>query len=185
MNIPLEIVFHGMDPSEAVEARIREKAAKLDRRHNHLTSCRVVVDRPHQHHRSHKGWRVAVEMMVPPGHEITVSKDSGDAQGEVHDNLIRVVDEVFQASQRRLEKLQQRQRGEVKVHESSPQSLGKVERLNKDHGFLVDESGDTLYFHAHAVQLPLQFADLTVGSRVSFASEQGKEGPQACWVRPA
>lgn len=185
MNIPLEIVFHGVEPSDSVEARIREKAARLNRRHQELMSCRVVIDRPHQHHRHGNGWQVAVEMMVPPGHELTVRKDSGGHAGEVHDNLIRVLDEAFEAALRRLDKLQQRQRGETKSHESPASSHGKIQRLVGDHGFLLDVTGDTVYFHAHAVQAPLRFAELSEGMAVSFATEQGAQGPQACWVRPA
>ena len=53
MQIPLEISFRNMDPSPAVEARIREKAAKLERFHDRIIGCTVVVEAPHKHH--HKG----------------------------------------------------------------------------------------------------------------------------------
>ena len=116
MIIPLEIVFHGTQPFAGVEARIREKAARLEAHHSHLASCRVVVDCPHHHHQQGNGWQVTVEMAVPPGHVLTASKNSGDRQGEVHDNLIRVVDEVFAAAEKRLGSLEQRLRGQTKTH---------------------------------------------------------------------
>ena len=40
MDTPLEIAFHNMDSSDGLEARIRERAAKQERFHNHITSCR-------------------------------------------------------------------------------------------------------------------------------------------------
>ncbi|MFO7580262.1 MAG: HPF/RaiA family ribosome-associated protein [Nitrosomonas halophila] len=46
MQIPLEITFRNMDPSAAVEARLREKAEKLERFHDHIMSCRIVVEAP-------------------------------------------------------------------------------------------------------------------------------------------
>ena len=39
MQIPLQISFRNMDPSPAVEARIREKAAKLERFHDRIVGC--------------------------------------------------------------------------------------------------------------------------------------------------
>ncbi|MGB1547306.1 MAG: HPF/RaiA family ribosome-associated protein, partial [Alphaproteobacteria bacterium] len=53
METPLQISFRNMDPSEAVEANVREKAEKLERFFDRITSCRVVIEAPHRHH--HKG----------------------------------------------------------------------------------------------------------------------------------
>jgi hypothetical protein len=39
MQIPLQISFRNMDPSPAIEARIREKAAKLERFHDRIIGC--------------------------------------------------------------------------------------------------------------------------------------------------
>ena len=44
MPIPLQISFRNMDPSPAVEARIRKKAEKLERFHDRIIGCTVVVD---------------------------------------------------------------------------------------------------------------------------------------------
>jgi hypothetical protein len=46
MQIPLQITFHGIDHSNALEERIREKALKLEQIYDKITSCRVVVE-PH------------------------------------------------------------------------------------------------------------------------------------------
>lgn len=51
MEIPLEIRFHNLEPSDALESAIRERAAKLDKLYDRLTSCRVAVERPHHQHR--------------------------------------------------------------------------------------------------------------------------------------
>jgi len=46
MQIPLEVVFEGMEPSEAVRARIRRESSRLERFHARITSCRVVIELP-------------------------------------------------------------------------------------------------------------------------------------------
>ena len=44
MKLPLQISFHNMDFSEALEANIREKAAKLGKFGDQIMSCRVMVE---------------------------------------------------------------------------------------------------------------------------------------------
>ena len=57
MQIPLQITFHGIDHSDAVEERIREKTAKLEQIFDRITSCRVVIEHHHRNSSSlhHKG----------------------------------------------------------------------------------------------------------------------------------
>jgi hypothetical protein len=54
MQTPLEIRFRQMDPSPAVEARIRDKATALVR-----SSDRITVERRHRHHRKGNLFRVS------------------------------------------------------------------------------------------------------------------------------
>ena len=65
MQRPLEIRFRQMDPLPAIEARIRAKAAELERFSERITGCRVIVEKEHRHH--HKGnlFRVRVEVDAP------------------------------------------------------------------------------------------------------------------------
>jgi ribosome-associated translation inhibitor RaiA len=76
MQIPLQINFQNMDPSPAIEARIREKAAKLEHLHDRIIGCKVVVEAPHRHHDKGKLYNVRIDISVPgrtcllavPGH---------------------------------------------------------------------------------------------------------------------
>ena len=43
MCFPLEIAFRNLAPFEASEARVRERVARLERRHDRIVTCRVVV----------------------------------------------------------------------------------------------------------------------------------------------
>ena len=61
MQRPLEIRFRQMEPSPAIEARIREKAAALERFCDRITGCRVIVDQEHRHHRQGNLFRVRIE----------------------------------------------------------------------------------------------------------------------------
>ena len=73
MPIPLQISFRNMDPSPAVEERIRQKAAKLERFHDRIVGCTVVVEAPHRHHHKGKLYNVRVDISVP-GKDVVVDR---------------------------------------------------------------------------------------------------------------
>ena len=47
MHSPVEIHFHGIEKSEAIEERVREKVSKLEKHFSRMTHCRVVLEAPH------------------------------------------------------------------------------------------------------------------------------------------
>ena len=95
MQLPLRITLRNIAKSEAVEAEIRKRAAKLDRYHRHIVSCRVVVEIPSRHKHQGKEFVVRLDIKVP-GSEIVVNHDH-------HQDLYIALHEAFQAARRRLE----------------------------------------------------------------------------------
>jgi len=79
MQVPLEITFRGIPHSDAVETRIREKAAKLEQHFDHITSCRVAVEAEHHHQHQGNLYKVRIDLNVPNKH-IVVSRDHHDKQ---------------------------------------------------------------------------------------------------------
>jgi ribosomal subunit interface protein len=117
MQIPLEVKFRNMDPSPAVEARIREKAAKLERFHDRIIGCVVVVEAPHRHHHKGKLYSVHIDISVP-GKDLVV--DRAKPLNHAHEDVYVAVRDAFDAAVRRLEDHTQRMRGEVKTHTAPP-----------------------------------------------------------------
>ena len=113
MQIPLQITFQNMDPSDAIEAHVREKAARLERFSEHVTSCRVTVEAPHKH--KHKGtiYEVKIDITVP-GSEIVVSKHPGE--NHAHEDVYVAIRDAFDAAKRQLEDHVRRRRHQVKRH---------------------------------------------------------------------
>ena len=72
MEGSLQITMQNVPPSEALEARIRQSAAKLEHAHPSITHCRVAVDEVDKHHRQGREFRVRVEVRAR-GHEEAVS----------------------------------------------------------------------------------------------------------------
>ena len=111
----LHIAFRGMTPSPAVQSRILERAAKLERFHQRITACRVVVDAPHRRHTKGERYTVHVDLIVP-GHEILGGKRRGKIHA--HEDVYVALRNAFDAAARQLESVTRRARGNVKYHDA-------------------------------------------------------------------
>ena len=113
MQTALQIVFHNMEPSAAVEANIRERVSKLERFSDKITSLRVTVEAPHKHH--HKGniYHIAIDIAVPDA-EIVVSRNPHD--NHAHEDVYVAIRDAFNSARRMLEDYEARRRGKVKNH---------------------------------------------------------------------
>jgi cold shock CspA family protein len=179
MDKPAEIAFHGLTPSPQVEAEIRGQVAKLERRFGHLVGCRVAVELLHRQHRTGNLYEVHVEMQVPRGNELVVSRAPHRprekyARPDLHVSLR----EAFKAAERRLVDYKRQLAGEVKTHEEA--FAGQIAELYpaEHHGFILTHEGTQLYFHRNSLTED-DFDRLRVGDRVHFTEIAGDTGPIA------
>lgn len=180
MQEPLEIRFHKMETSPAVEARIREKAAALERFSDRVTSCRVTVEQEHRHH--HKGnlFRVRLDVGVPGG-EIAITRTG--PKDHAHEDVYVAIRDAFDAAVRRLEEHVREHRSRVKSHDVPRH--GTVRMVDREGGFgFVDTTEGEIYFHRNSV-VDDQFDALEPGSevRLEVAERESVEGWQATTVR--
>ena len=175
METPLQISFRDMEPSPAVEADIRAKAAKLDRVFDRIVSARVVVAQRNRH--QHKGKLYAVNIVLRvPGREIVV--DRAGPQDHAHEDVYVAIRDSFDAATRQLEDHVRVARGDVKAH--AVPDHGRVARLFADegYGFIETSDGRELYFSRDNVAYPT-FDDLAPGTEVQFIEAWAAEGAQA------
>jgi ribosomal subunit interface protein len=100
MLIPLEVTFKNMERSDAVEARIREKAEKkFERFKERITSCRVVVQAPHRHQTHGNCYDVRIDIHVP-GEELVVTRESTNP---AHTDVYVAIRDAFDAAARQLD----------------------------------------------------------------------------------
>ena len=179
MQLPLQITFRNMEPTEAIEAKIRERSERLDRVYDRIMSCRVVVESPHRHHHQGNLVHLRIDLKVPNG-ELVVNREPN--QHHAHEDAYVAIRDAFDAMQRQLEDFIRRQRADVKLHEASP--LGRVASLFPDegYGFISTSDGREIYFHRNSVGDD-GFAQLSVGSGVRFVEQMAEKGPQATTVR--
>ena len=175
MKLPLEIVFRNLEPSPAIEAKVRERADKLDTFYGDIMSCRVVVEASHKHH--HKGnlYHVRVDVTVP-GAELIANRVPH--RNHAHEDVYVAMRDAFDAVRRQLEDYARRRRGRIKTHAAPPH--GRIVELSpeQDFGRIETPDGRLVYFHRNSV-LDADFRQLQVGDAVHFAEEAGELGPQA------
>ena len=113
MQTPIQITFRQMEPSPAVEERIRERAAELERFYDRIVGCHVVVHAPHRRHHQGTLYHVSVDLRVP-GAELVVNRESSEQHA--HEDIYVAIRDAFDAARRQLEDFARRQRGNVKTH---------------------------------------------------------------------
>jgi len=99
MRQPLQINFRDIPHSDAIEARVREKADKLDKFYDRIMTCSVMIEAPHGHH--HKGnlYHIRIDLTVPNG-EIVINRDPGDHHA--HEDVYVAIRDAFDAARRKL-----------------------------------------------------------------------------------
>ena len=179
MQVPFQIRFHNMATSDAIEARVRERVARLERFFDGIVSCRVTVEAPHKQHRSTVG--ITIDIGVA-GKEIVVKRE--ERHHELRDDAYLVIGAAFDAAERKLEQHAQLTRREVKSHDG--RIYARVVRLypEQSYGFIETPGGVDVYFHRVVVEDDA-FDHVEVGSEVlySMADAEGPMGPQASRVR--
>jgi ribosome-associated translation inhibitor RaiA len=166
----LEIRFLGLEPSPAVEAAARAKAAKLDQFRGDLMSCRVTIELAHKH--QHQGRPYSVRI------DVTVSDQELCVDRVQNEDVYVALRDAFDAMKQQIEQSAQRARGQEKLH--AEQLHGQVVRVsNEDRcGFIRSAEGDEYWFGPDNVS-GMPWEHLQVGAEVRFIPEWAAEGRQA------
>jgi hypothetical protein len=134
-QIPIQVTFHGLSHSDALEAVVRERTGWLEQFHPRIVRCHVTLEQPHRHRHDGRHVHVRIELTVPGGAPIVVSREpslhgalrdaeeeahrkDADIEGE-HQYAVVAVHRAFDAARRRLEDVARKQRGDVKTHGAS------------------------------------------------------------------
>jgi cold shock CspA family protein len=167
-------------------------SGKLDKYFRRITSCRVIVEAPHRHHRRGDPFHIRIELGVP-GKELVVTHEptlKHEEQGgwhkrlEVegpHQDVYVAIRDGFKAMRRQLQDYVRCLRRDVKTHHRAPHA--KVSKLfpKEGYGFIETLNGREIYFHKNRV-LGSAFEHLDIGDEVIFSQEEGDKGPQAITI---
>jgi cold shock CspA family protein/ribosome-associated translation inhibitor RaiA len=167
-----------MEPSPALETRIRQLAARLERFSAHIMRCHVTVEAPHQHHHQGNLFDVKIDITTPGS---TIAIQRAHPRDHAHEDPYVALRDAFRAARRKLQDYERERRQDIKVLTGLPH--GRICELDAARGFgrIETDDGRLIYFHRNSV-LGQPFDALTMGAAVSFAEETGERGPQASTV---
>jgi hypothetical protein len=118
MDVPLELAFHNMTPSDGLSGVVRQQVTRLEKFYGHIIGCRVVIEMPHKRHRQGQNAPDVHVLLRVPGREIVVTREQTQAgNGKSTDNAYAMVRDAFAAVQQRLKDYRRIQLGEVKSRE--------------------------------------------------------------------
>jgi ribosome-associated translation inhibitor RaiA len=100
MATQVEVHFHGIERSAAVEQRVREKVAKLEKLFSRMTSCRVAVEVPQRSADKPKVYQVKIEIGVPRRAPLVVSHERTGSHA--NEDLPLAIREAFETALRKV-----------------------------------------------------------------------------------
>jgi ribosomal subunit interface protein len=92
MQTPLRITFRHMPSSPSVEARVRELVERLERFHDRITGCHVIVEAPPAHRNKGAPFDVKIDLTVPGGN---IAVRSERAEHEEHTDVYVALRDAF------------------------------------------------------------------------------------------
>ena len=132
----LDIAWHNMPPSDAVEADVRKRFAKLCTICTDVTSARISLDQPHHPQAKPHAYSVMLEIHVP-NTTIVVDNSAGE---ELHRDLHQLIHHSFDAARRQVQDYRRIRQGKVKRH-SAPAAppLDSTDNKAVDDGAEIEE----------------------------------------------
>lgn len=177
MKIPPEITYRGVEKTEAIDALINEKIAKLERVCDHISSCHIAVEKEQDRPRDRSPYRVRLDITVPPSHELAAESTMGHQTQ--YANLDAVVRDAFDKAWRQLRDLskQQQEYDRGQVNDGAQDTTAIVTRLfpEQDYGFLKTLDGEDIHFTRNSVAHN-DFDRLEVGTGVRFEAIEDEQG---------
>ncbi len=103
MDSPLEIAFHGLQGSPALEDNIRQQVKKLERHCKNLVSCRVTLEASGG--RGLPNGHVSVHIMLGfPGKDLAISHDPHHGKEQrAHPDAYTAVRDAFKVAERQVQ----------------------------------------------------------------------------------
>lgn len=103
MAASLDVHFHGIEKSDALEAKVREKFNKLQKHFDRINSCRVVLEAPNRNNAKAKLFQVKIEIAIPGQKPIIINHEREG--GNPQDDLGLALRDAFDAARRRVDDL--------------------------------------------------------------------------------
>ena len=133
MDIPLELSFHNLEPSDALKTAVRAHVNKLEQFHDHIIGCRVVIEMPHKSQKASGNPPDVHIVLRVPGKEIVVSKELAHAgHKKAATDAYAVLDNAFAVAQHQLKAYRRVLHGDVKYKSGQPRGTSEIAAASEE-----------------------------------------------------
>ncbi len=202
MQTEPKLTVKNIELTPNMEKLIKRGISKLEHVCNYIVSTSIILEQVQKRHQTGNVFKMQIDIKIPDRSDIIVerlSKNSKktylttDEEPDLNsipkpkkreEPLPSLVRRTFDSAQRELQKIVDKQRGEVKSHPQQ-QAQAMVEKLfpRMDYGFLRTMDGQQIYFHKNSVP-HRHWQNLKVGTAVRYTPQIGEKGLQASTVEP-
>ena len=113
MELPLEVLYNGVKPSETMASRIQNQVSRLERICDRIIRCRVTIDEPPKHQKKGSSFHVTIDITLK-GNEIVINHQG--SHDPAHEHVYTALNDAFEAARRKLDSYVERRRHKVKQH---------------------------------------------------------------------
>lgn len=103
MSVAVDVRFHGIERSAAIEQAVRTKVDKLAKHLTRMTSCRVAIEVPQRSAEKPKVYQIKIEIGVPRRSVVVVSHECQGSHAS--EDLPLAIRDAFQAALRKVDSL--------------------------------------------------------------------------------
>jgi putative sigma-54 modulation protein len=102
MTTEVEVHFHGIEKSDAIEQRVREKVAKLRKHFERMTSCRVGIEAPQRSTpQKPKVYQIKIEIGMPRRKPVVITHERVGSRAS--EELCLAIRDAFEAAVRKVD----------------------------------------------------------------------------------
>jgi putative sigma-54 modulation protein len=101
MTTLVEVHFHGIEKSDAIEQRVRDKVAKLQSHFERMTSCRVGIEATQRSPQKPKVYQIKLEIGIPRRKPIVVTYERVGSRA--NEELCLAIRDAFEAALRKVD----------------------------------------------------------------------------------
>jgi putative sigma-54 modulation protein len=101
MTTLVEVHFHGIEKSDAIEQRVRDKVAKLQSHFERMTSCRVGIEATQRNPQKPKVYQIKLEIAIPRRQPIVVTHERVGSHAS--EELCLSIRDAFEAALRKVD----------------------------------------------------------------------------------
>ncbi len=115
--VPLQVDYKNFDRRPDLNSIIERQVARLERYFDRITSCHVVISRPHNRHQNGNVYHVHIDLHIP-GNVVTVTREPG--KNGRHNDMGLAIRDAFKVAKRNLQTyIDKLRKGNIKPREKA------------------------------------------------------------------